>query len=33
MSGRHEGRRAVVTGGAQGIGHAIATRLKADGAT
>ncbi len=33
MGGKLEGRRAVVTGGAQGIGHAIATRLKADGAT
>ena len=33
MSGRLDGRCAVVTGGAQGIGHAIATRLKADGAT
>ena len=33
MSGKQDGRHAVVTGGAQGIGHAIATRLKADGAT
>jgi 3-oxoacyl-[acyl-carrier protein] reductase len=33
MSGTLDGRHAVVTGGAQGIGHAIATRLKADGAT
>ena len=33
MSSTLEGRHAVVTGGAQGIGHAIATRLKADGAT
>jgi NAD(P)-dependent dehydrogenase (short-subunit alcohol dehydrogenase family) len=33
MSGNLDGRCAVVTGGAQGIGHAIATRLRADGAT
>jgi 3-oxoacyl-[acyl-carrier protein] reductase len=33
MSGKQDGRHAVVTGGARGIGHAIATRLKADGAT
>jgi 3-oxoacyl-[acyl-carrier protein] reductase/(S)-1-phenylethanol dehydrogenase len=32
MSGRHEGRVAVVTGGANGIGRAYALRLAADGA-
>lgn len=32
MSGRLEGRHALVTGGAQGIGRAIAARLAADGA-
>src|SRR5919106_2654035 len=29
----HDGRRAVVTGGAAGIGQAVASRLVADGAT
>jgi NAD(P)-dependent dehydrogenase (short-subunit alcohol dehydrogenase family) len=32
MGTRLDGKRAVVTGGAQGFGHAIATRLKAEGA-
>jgi len=32
MSDRLQGMRAVITGGAQGIGHAIAARLLADGA-
>ena len=32
MSGRHDGRVAVVTGGANGIGQAYALRLAADGA-
>ena len=30
--GRHEGRAAVVTGAAQGIGFAVASRLRAEGA-
>ena len=33
MSAPLAGRRALVTGGSRGIGHAIATRLIADGAT
>lgn len=33
MSHGLEGKRAVVTGGAQGIGAAIARRLAAEGAT
>jgi len=33
MPGRLSGRIAVVTGGARGIGHAIAQRLSAEGAT
>ena len=32
MAGRFEGRRAVVTGGASGIGAGIAARLRAEGA-
>lgn len=32
MGTRLDGKRAVITGGAQGFGHAIATRLKAEGA-
>ena len=32
MSGRLEGRGAIITGGATGIGRAIAERLVADGA-
>lgn len=32
MSGRHDGRRAVVTGAAMGIGQAYAVQLAADGA-
>lgn len=32
MAGRHEGRVAIVTGGAGGIGLGIAQRLRADGA-
>ncbi len=32
MGTRLDGKRAVVTGGAQGFGHAIVTRLKAEGA-
>ena len=28
-----DGRRALVTGGTQGIGHAVATRLREAGAT
>ena len=33
MSGRFTGRRAVVTGGASGIGETVARRLSAEGAT
>jgi 2-hydroxycyclohexanecarboxyl-CoA dehydrogenase len=33
MKGRFEGQRAAVTGGARGIGAAIARRMAADGAT
>jgi NAD(P)-dependent dehydrogenase (short-subunit alcohol dehydrogenase family) len=33
MSGRLDGRRAVVTGAAQGLGQGFATRLATDGAT
>lgn len=33
MSGALDGRKALVTGGTRGIGHAIAIRLLADGAT
>jgi NAD(P)-dependent dehydrogenase (short-subunit alcohol dehydrogenase family) len=32
MTGRHDGRRAVVTGGAMGIGRSYALRLAAEGA-
>ena len=33
MSGKHDGKAAIVTGAAQGIGKAIAKRLAEDGAT